>query len=136
MTSARHWRTENGGRERGHLPPTPDPEIEGVLVLALTPKATSVIKDLTALPQIPEGSGLRIAPAPDGSGELQLSLQAQPVPGDEIIDNQGVRVFLEPATANLLADQTLDAQVTDGGAGFYLTGQDPEPGRGRGPQQP
>ena len=94
-------------------------------MLTLTTNATSVIKDLTTQPQIPEGCGLRIAPAPDGSGELQLSLQAEPVPGDEVIDTEGARVFLEPATADLLADQTLDAQVTDGGAGFYLTAQNP-----------
>lgn len=92
-------------------------------MLALTPNATSVIKDLTTQPQIPDGSGLRIAAAGDGSGELQLSLQAVPVPGDEVIDAEGARVFLEPATANLLSDQMLDAQVSDGGAGFYLTAQ-------------
>jgi iron-sulfur cluster assembly protein len=92
-------------------------------VLALTPMATSVIKDLTTQPQIPDGSGLRIAPAVDGSGDLQLSLQAEPAPGDEVIDAEGARVFLEPATANLLSDQMLDAQVSDGGAGFYLTTQ-------------
>ncbi|HET9658519.1 MAG TPA: hypothetical protein VFP72_24415 [Kineosporiaceae bacterium] len=96
----------------------------GELVLTLTPNATTVIKDLTMQPQVPEGSGLRIAPAPDGSGELQLSLQPEPTPGDEVIDNEGARVFLEPGTAHLLADQTLDAQVTDGGAGFYLTAPD------------
>jgi iron-sulfur cluster assembly protein len=92
-------------------------------VLVLTPNATNMIKDLTTQPEIPEGSGLRIAPAPDGSGELQLSLQAEPTPGDEVIAREGAMVFLEPATANLLADQTLDAQVTEGGAGFYLTAQ-------------
>jgi len=92
-------------------------------VLDLTPNATNVIKDLTTQPDIPQGSGLRIAPAPDGSGELQLSLQAEPVPGDQVIDTEGARVFLEPATADLLADQTLDAQVSDAGAGFYLTAQ-------------
>jgi Fe-S cluster assembly iron-binding protein IscA len=97
-------------------------------VLVLTPNATSVIKDLTAQPQIPDGSGLRIAPAPDGSGELQLSLQAEPAPGDEIINTGGARVFLEPATANLLSDQTLDAQVSDSGAGFYLTTQSRQEG--------
>jgi iron-sulfur cluster assembly protein len=94
-------------------------------VLVLTPTATNVIKDLTAQPEISEGSGLRIAPAPDGSGELQLSLQAEPNPGDEVIANEGARVFLEPATANLLADQALEARITEGGAGFYLTRQNP-----------
>ena len=93
-------------------------------MLALTDNATSAIKDLTTQPQVPNGSGLRIAPAPDGSGELQLSLQQQPTPGDEVIDTSGARVFLEPNTATLLADQILDAQITDAGAGFYLTGQE------------
>jgi iron-sulfur cluster assembly protein len=95
----------------------------GEPVLALTTNATTVIKDLTTQPQIPDGSGLRIAPSPDGTGELQLSLQPEPAPGDEVIDDQGARVFLEPAAANLLADQTLDAQVSEAGAGFYLTAQ-------------
>lgn len=106
--------------------PTDDPSADpmGDPVLTLTPNATTVIKDLTTQPQIPDGAGLRIAPAPDGTGELQLSLQAEPAPGDEVIDTEGARVFLEPQTAGLLADQTLDAQVTDGGAGFYLTAQD------------
>lgn len=90
-------------------------------MLALTPTAHSVIKDLTTQPELPEGAGLRIAPATDGTGDLQLSLQPEPAPGDEVIDTEGVRVFIEPATASLLSDQTLDAQVTDAGTGFYLT---------------
>ena len=92
-------------------------------MLVLTPNATNAIKDLTAQPEIPEGSGLRIAPASDGSGELQLSLQAKPNPGDEVIANEGALVFLEPATANLLADHALEARIAEGGAGFYLTTQ-------------
>jgi Fe-S cluster assembly iron-binding protein IscA len=96
-------------------------------VLDLTQNATKMIKDLTTQPEIPQGAGLRIAPAPDGSGELQLSLQGEPAPGDQVIDAEGARLFLEPATANLLADQILDAQVSDGGTGFYLTAQNESP---------
>lgn len=90
-------------------------------MLVLTENAQTVIRDLTAQPELPQGAGLRIAPAPGSAGELQLSLETAPTPGDEVIDEEGVRVFIEPETATLLSDQTLDAQVTDEGAGFYLT---------------
>ncbi len=93
-------------------------------MLALTENAQSVIRDLTMQPELPEGSGLRISPAPEGAGELQLALVSAPAPGDAVIDGEGVRVFIEPETAQLLSEQTLDAQVTDSGAGFYLTGRE------------
>ncbi len=92
-------------------------------MLALTENAQTVIRDLTGQPELPDSAGLRISPAPEGTGELRLSLEPEPAPGDEVIDTDGVRVFLEPNTAGLLADQTLDAQVNDSGAGFYLTAQ-------------
>lgn len=92
-------------------------------MLALTENARSVIRDLTGQPQIPQGAGLRIAPSPGDESNLQLSLEAEPTPGDHVIDNDGVRIFLEPQTVTLLADQTLDARMADGNAGFYLTAQ-------------
>lgn len=92
-------------------------------MLVLTENAQTVIRDLTTQPELPDGSGLRISPSTDGEGDLQLSLEPEPIPGDEVIVDAGVRVFLEPGAAVLLADQTLDAQVTDAGAGFYLTAQ-------------
>ena len=90
-------------------------------MLVLTENAQTVIRDLTTQPELPDSAGLRIAPTAGANGELQLSLEPEPIPGDEVIDTDGVRVFLEPTTANLLSNQTLDAQVTDSGAGFYLT---------------
>jgi iron-sulfur cluster assembly protein len=93
------------------------------IVLVLTENAQSVIRSLTDQPEVPTGTGLRIAPAPETGEELQLSLAPSPAPGDEVIDSDGVRVFIEPGAATLLSDQTLDAQVTDAGAGFYLTAQ-------------
>jgi Fe-S cluster assembly iron-binding protein IscA len=87
-------------------------------VLALTDSARSVIRDLATRPDVPEGGGLRIAPS--DAGELELSLVSGPAPGDEVIDAEGGRLFLEPQTAEALTDQTLDAQVSDDGAGFYL----------------
>ena len=88
-------------------------------MLALTDTARTVIRDLTVSDDVPEGCGLRIAPT--AAGELELSLAASPAPGDEVIDSDGARLFVERQTADLLADQVLDAQVGAGGTGFYLT---------------
>ena len=92
-------------------------------MLALTDNALAVIRQITESPQVPDGAGLRIAPAVGGNGELQLSLQPTPEPGDEVIDDAGARVFLDSQAAELLSDQTLDAEVNDGEAGFYLRTQ-------------
>lgn len=97
----------------------PYPIERSIDVLALTDTARTVIRDLTAQPDVPEGSGLRISPT--SAGELQLSLEEGPTPGDEIIEDDGARLFVEGQTAAFLADQVLDAQVGADGTGFYLT---------------
>jgi len=60
----------------------------------LTDHAQDAVRALT--PQAPESAGLRIAPANQG---FELSLVTEPVPGDALIDDGGVRVFVEPKTA-------------------------------------
>ena len=95
-------------------------------MLTLTDHAQDVVRALT--PQAPESAGLRIAPANQG---FELSLVTEPVPGDAIIDDGGVRVFVEPQTAQLLDEQTLDAQLDEGGeVNFFLASPDamPPPG--------
>jgi iron-sulfur cluster assembly protein len=91
------------------------------VVLLLTETAESAIRDLTDRPGLPEGSGLRIAIAPT-PGELQLSVHPG-APGDEMVEQNGARVYLEPTAAELLSDQLLDAQVSDAGTGFVLSAQ-------------
>jgi len=95
-------------------------------VLTLTDHAQDVVRALT--PQAPESAGLRIAPANQG---FELSLVTEPVPGDAIIDDGGVRVFVEPQTAQLLDEQTLDAQLDEGGeVNFFLASPDAMPAPG------
>jgi Fe-S cluster assembly iron-binding protein IscA len=51
-------------------------------------------------------------------------LVAEPVAGDALIDDGGARVFVEPQAAQLLDEQTLDAQVEDGKVNFFLASPD------------
>ena len=90
-------------------------------MLTLTDHAQSAVRTLTQDPQAPEGAGLRIAPGDEG---LELKLVTAPVAGNALIDDGGVRVFVEPQAAQLLDEQTLDAQLEDGQVNFFLASPD------------
>ena len=90
-------------------------------MLTLTEHALTVVRTLTQDPQARESAGLRITPGNEG---LELMLVAEPVPGDALIDDGGARVFVEPQVAQLLDEQTLDAQVEDGNVNFFLAAPD------------
>ena len=95
-------------------------------MLTLTDHAQDAVRALT--PQAPESAGLRIAPGNQG---FELSLVTEPVPGDALIDDGGVRVFVEPQAAQLLDEQTLDAQLDEGGeVNFFLASPDAMPAPG------
>jgi Fe-S cluster assembly iron-binding protein IscA len=98
-------------------------------MLVLTEAAAEAVKALTSTPQLPGGSGLRIAsstPEPEAPGALQVSAAAGPSENDQVIEADGARVYLEPKAAAYLEDKVLDAEVDqDGQAVFSLGVQDP-----------
>jgi Fe-S cluster assembly iron-binding protein IscA len=47
--------------------------------------------------------------ASNAEGALTLALAAGPATGDDVVENSGARVFLEPEAGALLEDKTLDA---------------------------
>jgi iron-sulfur cluster assembly protein len=86
-------------------------------MLTISESAAEVIKVVLAGGDSPEGSGLRIAPAGEGGAPegLQASIASEPQGNDEVVEESGVRVFLEPQAASLLTDKVLDAQRDDNG---------------------
>lgn len=78
-------------------------------MLTLTDNAAIEIRNLIAMPEVPDDGGVRIAS--DDAGALTLALAGAPVDGDAVIEEQGARVFLEPAAGELLDDKLLDAGV-------------------------
>lgn len=88
-------------------------------MLALTHNATDAIERILAAPGVPSGAGIRIAPGTtvsDGgaaTNELQLSVAEEPIDGDEVIEEQGARVFVEDTVSGYLDDKELDAEVVD-----------------------
>ncbi|HLK75666.1 MAG TPA: Fe-S cluster assembly protein HesB [Streptosporangiaceae bacterium] len=98
-------------------------------MLVLTEAAAKAVKSLTATPQLPEGSGLRIssnAPEPEAPGALQVAAAPGPSENDLVVEAAGAHVYLEPKAAAFLDDKVLDAQVDqDGQAHFSLGLQAP-----------
>ncbi|MFB9233993.1 HesB/IscA family protein [Plantactinospora siamensis] len=84
-------------------------------MLTLTDNAVLVIRDLTAQQEVPDGAGLRIATDAD-AGALTLALAEAPTQGDQVVDNDGARIFLDADAAQLLDDKALDAAVDAQGA--------------------
>ncbi|GAA5079472.1 Fe-S cluster assembly iron-binding protein IscA [Thermocatellispora tengchongensis] len=84
-------------------------------MLLLTDKAVEAIRDLMVGEDLPREAGLRIAAKPGDQTALELSLASTPDPGDQVIEKEDVRVFVEPRAAALLDDRMLDAEVSPSG---------------------
>ncbi|RIV36792.1 adhesin [Micromonospora radicis] len=83
-------------------------------MLTMTDNAVLVIRDLAAQQDVTEGGGVRIA-ADTQAGSLTVELVPAPVEGDQVIDSQGARIFLDSDAADLLGDASVDASVDDEG---------------------
>ena len=85
-------------------------------MLTLTDGAVSAIKSLTSQPELPAQTGLRIVAQSEGEASLQLALTDGPVAGDQVVEEAGARVFVEPVAAAVLEDKSLDAEVSEQGS--------------------
>jgi iron-sulfur cluster assembly protein len=97
-------------------------------VLTLTPSATDAIEGIRKRPGIPEGAGIRIAAAaPTNSAapasELQVTVAEEPDDSDQLIEEEGARVFVEDTVADALKDKQLDADIVDERVRFSLADQ-------------
>ncbi len=86
-------------------------------MLTLTESAVQVIRTVTSQPELSPQTGLRIATQSqtDEAGTLSLAVAEGPQAGDEIVEEQGARVYLEPDAATILDEMTLDASVDERG---------------------
>jgi iron-sulfur cluster assembly protein len=92
------------------------------VTLTLTENASSVIRALSEKSELAEEAGLRIAGSDDDGQQtdLAVALVMTPRHQDQVIEQEGARVFLDPTAANLLEDKVLDATVDDDGKVRFL----------------
>jgi iron-sulfur cluster assembly protein len=94
-------------------------------LLALTDSAVQAVRAIvSSSTETADTGGLRLVTEQDGAVmNFQLSIAALPAEDDEVIEEQGARVFLEPAAASLLDDKVLDARVQDNEVAFAIADQ-------------
>jgi iron-sulfur cluster assembly protein len=94
-------------------------------LLALTDSAVQAVKrTVLSSDVVSEKSGLRMVAEQTGmQTSLQLSVVPLPAEDDEVIEEHGARVFLEPEAASLLDDKVLDASVVQDQVAFTIAEQ-------------
>ena len=92
-------------------------------MLTLTENASAAVRTLTEQAGLPQDTGgVRIAERE--AGGFDLALVAAPAPEDELVTDGTARVYVEQRTAQILADQRLDAEpAPTGGSAFTLSPQ-------------
>lgn len=95
-------------------------------MLTITPDAAQALDAVIAAQNAPEGAGVRISQGmgADGQPGIGLTLVAEPVAGDEVVEDTTVPVFLSPEVADLLDDKVLDAHVQGESIAFEIGEQD------------
>jgi Fe-S cluster assembly iron-binding protein IscA len=85
------------------------------MMLTLTEKATDVVKTITEQTTEGDTAGLRISQQATDPNSLGLTPVETPQPGDQVVEADGARVYLDPTAAIALSNEVLDAQVDEAG---------------------
>jgi iron-sulfur cluster assembly protein len=84
-------------------------------MLTLTDNASTVVKTIIARTESVVDGGLRIHPGADGAGDFAVTVTPIPADGDQVVETDGARVYLEQNVAAVLDDKVLDAEVGENG---------------------
>ena len=82
-------------------------------MLTLTENASTIVKRYTDHPDTPADAGLRITSTAEA--ELAVTTADEPVAGDQLVEQDGAKVYLDPTAAQQLDDKVLDAGIDDAG---------------------
>lgn len=92
-------------------------------MLTLTDSAVEAVRGIVAdSPELPEDGGLRLfgEATVEGTTQLRLAATEGPLEGDEVIEEEGARVFLDQEIVPALEDKQLDAELSTEGIRFRL----------------
>lgn len=94
-------------------------------MLTLTDNAAEAVRNvMAAAPESSAEAGLRILPQEGGEEVgLGLAMAAAPEQDDQVIEEEGARVFVAPEVAPYLEDKVLDAEQLESGLQFSLSDQ-------------
>jgi iron-sulfur cluster assembly accessory protein len=96
---------------------TQQPAVE----IVLTPVAAAEVKKFMAQESVAETEGgLRVSVQPGGCSGFKygLLIEEQPAEDDYIVEQEGVRVFIDPFSSQYLSGTTIDYVSSMQGSGF------------------
>jgi iron-sulfur cluster assembly protein len=89
-------------------------------MFTMTQKARAVVRRVTAHPRLGRESGLRIASQDGGTDALGVGMAAGPEHGDEVVERDGARVFLDEEAVPRVRGRLLDAVTEDSGRVHFV----------------
>ncbi len=103
-------------------------------MLTLSPTAVGKVQDFLEEHGGEEGSGLRVAVLPGGCSGFQygLNIEDGPEDDDDVLDQEGIRIFVDPFSAQYLEGVEIDYVTSMMGAGFSFRNPNAEGGCGCG----
>jgi iron-sulfur cluster assembly protein len=88
-------------------------------MLTITAEAAEAIRVVRDALELPDSAGLRISTAQqsmNGTGpSYAVELAPEPADEDEVVEDDGAHVFVDPAARPTLDDKQLDADIKGGG---------------------
>jgi iron-sulfur cluster assembly protein len=128
VSLTRRWEGPNhGGLDEAPAGPGNAIRKEASALLAITETAATAIKSLTASQEQPDEAGVRIAAREtadvDAPDSLKLSVVEGPAEDDQVVEEHGAHVFLEPHAASYLDDKLLDANIDGQQVRFAISDQ-------------
>jgi iron-sulfur cluster insertion protein len=91
-------------------------------VISLTPRAVEMVKTVRAREGRPEGQALRVAVVGGGCSGFSYQLSFEdPTPEDSVLEFDGVRVAVDPTSAQYLAGIEIDFVESLHGGGFKFS---------------
>ncbi|MBI4541024.1 MAG: iron-sulfur cluster assembly accessory protein [Gemmatimonadetes bacterium] len=89
-------------------------------MITLTPIAVETVQKFLVEQGAMEGAGLRVAVLPGGCSGFQYGLNIEDTPeqDDEVIQMDGLRLFVDPFSAQYLEGVQIDYVTTMMGSGF------------------
>lgn len=94
---------------------------EETSAITITNNALNVVRKLLVEKNVPD-HGLRVFVAGGGCSGLQygMALEAEPRPYDQVIENDGVKVFIDPTSMMYLSNAVIDYEDSIMGGGFKI----------------
>ena len=90
-------------------------------MFTMTAKAQAVVRRVTGHPRIGRGSGLRIAGQGPDQQALGVGTAPGPQPGDEVVEHDGARLFLDRDAVGRVRGRVLDAVTERTGRVHFVT---------------